>query len=60
MKKIEISSRVLAIAAIILFWIFGFNGNNKISGIMLIIAGCGCWLMLICRFINWRRNRWLA
>ena len=60
MKKIEIICLSMAAVAIILFWVFGFNGNMKLSAASLIIAGCSCWFVLISSFINWWRNRRLA
>lgn len=60
MNKIEIASLVLAMVAVVLFWVFGFNGNMSLALASLIVAGCGCWFVLISRFINWRRNRWLV
>ena len=60
MNKFEIASLVLAMVAVVLFWVFGFSGKMNLSLASLIVAGCSCWSVLICRFTNWRRNRWLA
>lgn len=60
MKKIEIICLSMAAVAIILFWVFGFNGKMNLAQVSLIVAGGSCWFVLISYFINWLRNQWLA